>query len=77
MGGCYLKIHEIAKKINISSKVVLDKAKQLDIDVKSHLSSVSDEVAKKLLDCFKKENPEKAVKKEKNKDEKDLRTCDY
>ena len=58
------KIHEIAKKMGISSKEVMDKAKELGIDVKSHLSILEDEDVKKLeesLEKSKKENPERNV----------------
>lgn len=76
-----MKIHEIAKKLNINSKEVLERAKALGIDIKSHLSAVNDEVAKKLLDSFqqnKKENVNnKSTKKEENKKEKNNRSCDY
>ena len=43
-----IKIHEIAKKMGLTSKEVLEKAKSLNFDVKSHLSAVTDEEAKKL-----------------------------
>ena len=33
-----IKIHEIAKKLNLTSKEILDVAKQLNIEAKSHLS---------------------------------------
>ena len=48
-----MKIHEIAKKLDLNSKEVLEKAKKLGIEVKSHLSAVSDEEAKKILDSYK------------------------
>ena len=57
-----VKLHEIAKKIGVSSKEVIEKAKTLGIDVKSHLSILEDGDAKKLEESFgktKKENPEK------------------
>ena len=57
-----IKLHEIAKKIGVSSKEALEKAKALGIEVKSHLSILEDNDAKKLEDSFgkvKKENPEK------------------
>ena len=43
-----VKIHEIAKKLNLNSKELLEKAKSLGIDAKSHLSSISEEEANKL-----------------------------
>ena len=52
---CKVKLHEIAKKIGISSKEAIDKAKELGIDVKSHLSILDDSDAKKTdYNCGKK-----------------------
>ena len=43
-----IKIHEIAKKLGLGSKEVLEAANKLKIDVKSHLSGVDEEEAKKI-----------------------------
>ena len=43
-----IKIYEIAKKLNLTSKEVLDVAQKLNIDVKSHLSGVEEDAAKKI-----------------------------
>ena len=51
-----IKIHEIAKKLGLTSKEVLEKAQKLNIDVKSHLSAVTDEEAKKIEDELTKSN---------------------
>ena len=73
-----IKIHEIAKKLGIASKDVLDKAQSLKIDVKSHLSAVTDEEAEKIEKALKEETgkaknnkKEKTVKKDKNDAKKD------
>ena len=42
-----IKIHEIAKKLDLTSKEIIERATKLGIDVKNHLSSVEEEVAKK------------------------------
>ena len=47
-----IKVHEIAKKIGLSSKEVLEKAIEIGIEVKSHMSSVSEEDAKKIESKF-------------------------
>ncbi len=57
-----IKIYEIAKKLNLTSKEVLDIAQELNIDVKSHLSGVEEEEAKKIEEHF---NGNKSKKKEK------------
>ena len=43
-----IKIHEIAKKLGLTSKEVLEMANKLEIEAKSHLSGVSEEDAKKI-----------------------------
>ena len=43
-----IKIYEIAKKLNLTSKEVLEMAQKLNIDVKSHMSGVEEEEAKKI-----------------------------
>ena len=56
------KLHEIAKKVGVSSKEAIERAKELGIEVKSHLSVLEDNDAKKLEESFgkaKKENPDK------------------
>ena len=62
-----VKIHEIAKKLNLNSKEVLEKANEIGIDVKSHLSSIEDKEAEKLEKALrpktaKKEQPESPKK---------------
>lgn len=57
-----VKIHEIAKKLGLTSKEVLEKAQELKIDVKSHMSGVEEEEAKKIEKSFSK-NEEKTQKK--------------
>ncbi len=57
-----IKIHEIAKKLGVNSKEVLEKAIEMGMEVKSHMSSVSEEEAKKIETKFtgvKKEVKEK------------------
>ena len=70
-----IKIHEIAKKLGLTSKEVLEKAKSLNFDVKSHLSAVTDEEAKKLEEELKKNNKgdqrNKTTKKQQTANKKD------
>ena len=66
-----IKIYEIAKKLNLSSKDVLEKAKELNINVKSHMSGVSDEEAKKIEDSFGKKAETKNLKQEKKEEKMD------
>ena len=43
-----IKIHEIAKKLNTSSKEIIEVANRLNINAKSHLSGIEEEEAKKI-----------------------------
>ncbi len=68
-----IKIHEIAKKVGLASKEVIEKAKELGIAVTSHLSTVENEQAielEKALSNAKSKNIGKKEKKvrEKNKE---------
>ena len=69
-----IKIHEIAKKLGLTSKEILDAANKLKIEVKSHMSGVEEEEANKIETALtkkegkKKEEKEKSVKKEKSKE---------
>ena len=68
-----IKLYELAKEMNVSSKDLLEKAKKLGIELKSHLSVVSDEDVKKLKEDNKEtENkPKKSEKKHEEKTKKD------
>ena len=61
-----MKVHEIAKAMNIGTNEVISKLKDMGIEVKSHLSAVDEEVANKLLKEKKTapHNPEKNVAKD-------------
>ena len=62
-----IKIHEIAKKIGLTSKEVLDVASKLKIEAKSHMSGVSEEEAKQIENALmKKEGKKKDKEKEKD-----------
>ena len=43
-----IKIYDIAKELNMSSKELVEIAIKLNIDVKSHLSSISEEDAERI-----------------------------
>ena len=69
-----IKIYEIAKKLNLTSKEVLDVAKELNIEVKSHLSGVEEDEASKIENKLKGKDSKKEVKKENKKQEKTATT---
>lgn len=73
-----IKIHEIAKELDLTSKEIIEKANDLGIKVSSHLSSVDEEQANKIKAGFKNQNDKttkssssnKATNNKKGKDEK-------
>lgn len=66
-----IKIHEIAKKMGLASKDIIERAKELRIEVKSHLSSIDEGEARKIEDSFEtkkvKENSKKPEMKQETK----------
>ena len=56
------KIYELAKKLNIESKKLIELAMKNGIEVKSHLSSISDEDCEKLSKAVKGGSEKKAEK---------------
>ena len=68
-----IKIHEIAKELGVNSKEVVEKAKELGIEVKSHLSSVDEANANKIRENYKNKTPKTVSKtqKESKKDKND------
>ncbi len=58
-----VKIYDISKKIGLTSKEVLDVANKLNIEAKSHLSSIDEEDAKKIENELAKKQEKKETKK--------------
>ena len=69
-----IKIHEIAKKVGLTSKEVIEKAKELGIAVTSHLSTVEDEQAVRLEQALSNDKIKNVGKKEKKVKEKEIET---
>ena len=61
-----IKIHEIAKKLGLTSKEVLEAANKLQIEAKSHLSGVTEEEAVKIEEKLNAKDNE--IQKENNKE---------
>ena len=66
-----IKIHEIAKKYNLTSKEVLDKALELGIEAKSHLSSIEDKDAEKIEEKLSSKPSNNSKNQQVDKKEKD------
>ena len=58
-----IKLYDIAKELDLTSKEVLEIAKKLSINVKSHLSSVDEEEAQKIKENIKSSKNKKEDKK--------------
>ena len=56
-----IKIYEIAKKLGLASKDVLEMAEKLKIEAKSHMSGVEEADAKRLEDSLKNKNTNERV----------------
>ncbi len=55
------RVYEIAKELNVDSKLVIEQLKGMNVEVKNHMSSVSEEEAAKVKQAFQK--PEKKAEK--------------
>ena len=56
-----IKIYDISKKLGLTSKEVLDVANKLNIEAKSHLSSIDEEDAKKIENELAKKQEKKEI----------------
>ena len=57
------KIHELAKEMDLTSKEVLEKAQELGIDAKSHMSGIEDKEAEMIRNAFTKKDKKVETKK--------------
>lgn len=62
-----IKIHEIAKKLGLTSKEVLERANKLNIQAKSHLSGIDEKEAEMIEDSFSKKHNGISNEKENSK----------
>ena len=67
------KIYELAKELNKTNKEIIEIANKLGMDVKSHLNSITEEEANKIVLSLKKKetktNTEKNIEKIEKKEE--------
>ena len=61
-----MKLYELAKDLNLTSKELLDKAIEMGINVKSHLSSLEDEDITKIKKNLSNSSTKKTSEKKKN-----------
>ena len=62
-----IKLYDLAKELNLASKELLQKVKEMGIEAKSHLSSLSDEDVEKIRNRFTKKTPNNDNKKKETK----------
>ena len=64
-----MRVHELAKELGFENKEFIDKLKKVGVDVKSHLSGLSDEQEKSIRDKMRKaQNPNVSSRKETSTD---------
>lgn len=86
------RLYELAKELGLSSKELLKKAKDLDIDVNTHMSTIESEEEKIIKDLLLKKDVKQAAREvdstqkkptnnvkteQKNKEKKDMTVDDY
>ena len=71
-----IKVHELAKELDLTSKDIITKAEELGIEVKNHLSSLEEDAIEKIKKALsnkvasKEEKNNKAEKSDKQKEDK-------
>ena len=58
-----MKVHELAKELELSSKDLMDKLKKIGIEAKSHLSTLEDDEIKLIKEKLAKKTSSKAKPK--------------
>ena len=54
-----MRVYEYAKKYNISSKEIIAKLKEMNIEVSNHMATIEDDAVKKLDSIYKKKENNK------------------
>ena len=54
-----IRVYELAKELRISSKELIEKMKELDLNVSSHMSSLENEEAEMIKELFDEERIKK------------------
>ncbi len=65
------RVHELAKTLNIGSKELIEKLKKMDIEVKSHMSVLSDAVVDKVHELFSESEKEDHSKEQRKNQKKE------
>ncbi|EFU79000.1 putative translation initiation factor IF-2 [Lactobacillus iners ATCC 55195] len=62
-----IRLYELAKELGIENKVIVEKARELGFDVKSHMSSLTDDQINKIRELYKNKSDKKRQNKSKIK----------
>lgn len=62
-----IRVYELAKELNISSKELIEKLGDLDVSISSHMSSIEEEEADLIRDLFKESKEDTSPKKVEDK----------
>ena len=71
-----VRIHEIAKKLGISSKKLVEEVKDLGVEIKSYMSTVDEDTATLILEMFEQQK-EKGIPGKLYKEKKSGRVIDH
>lgn len=61
-----IRVYELAKKVGVSSKELISKLEEFDLDVVNHMSTLEDEDAKLIMEYYLSDKKDKSTKKNKN-----------
>jgi translation initiation factor IF-2 len=59
-----MRVYEYAKKLNLSSKDVIEKLKEIGIEVSNHMATIEDDAMKKLDEVYNKNNQSQSQKQQ-------------
>lgn len=62
------RVHELAKELNIESKEIINRLRQMGIEVKSHMSTIEDKDVGEILRQYRKASPERTAKASETRD---------
>ena len=52
-----IRVHELAKELGMENKVLMDVLKKKEVDVKSHMSTLEDDVVASIRSAYGKKHP--------------------
>ena len=68
-----LRVHELAKTVNVPTKELMEKLKDFNVEVASHMSSVEDEIANKVIAFYNNKNGKDNKEVKENKEVREVK----